>query len=217
VLFRTIVSAIFAGIVAGSLLFLVQRATLLPLIHQAELREAPSDKHEAADEPSQDPTTRTTYTLIGDILLACGFGLFLTAAYIVTDKAGIGRGICWGMTGFAIFHLGPAIVAPPLIPGLEQGSLATRQELWLVAVIATASGLALLTLGQTPLRLIGASLLAMPLLATRMLQSGTTTGLGSALEAPFILWSLVASALMWLFLGAISGAVFEHLRPQEDP
>ncbi len=211
-IFRTIISAIVAGVIAGSVSFLIQHSTLIPLIYQAELPEqTPQDEH-SSGEPLQDATTRTTYTLIGDILLACGFGLILCTAYIVTGQSGVLHGICWGLAGFATFHLGPAIVVPPLMPGLELGSLATRQAIWLVAAFSTAVGLALLILGGKLLKAIGVLLLAMPVVIEELFPTPQMRlGSAAAPERSFIFWSLVGSWLMWLLLGSVSGGLFARL------
>ena len=211
-LFKTIVSAIVAGIVAGSALFLIQRWTSIPLILKAELQEQTGGSEHRPSEPPQDVTTRGAYTLVGDILLACGFGLILSAAYIVTAQSGFLPGIGWGLAGFAIFHLGPAIVVPPLIPGLEAGFLAARQAIWVVAASATAIGLVLLIFGSKFLKLVGALVLALPFVIEEIfplarVQSGPTT----VYERSFILWSLIGSMVMWLLLGAVSGALYAWL------
>jgi predicted cobalt transporter CbtA len=212
VFFKTIVSAIVAGIVAGSALSLIQRWTSIPLIYWAELQEQSGGSEHRPSEPPQDVATRTAYTLVGDILLACGFGLILSAAFIVTGQSGFLSGIGLGLVGFAIFHLGPAIVVPPLIPGLKAGSLAARQAIWLVAASTTTIGLVLLIFGSKSFKLVGALLMALPLVIDEIfpiarVQSGPTT----AYERSFIFWSLVGSMVMWLLLGAVSGALYAWL------
>ena len=209
-LFRTIISAVVAGIIAGSASFLIQHRALIPLIYQAETHEQTTSHENRAGEPSQNATTRATYTLIGDILLASGFGLILCAAYLVTGRLGTWSGIGWGLAGFATFHLGPAVVVPPLLPGIELGSLATRQALWLAAAFATALGLGLLAFGRKLLKIVGAVLLVLPLLIAERLPIPSVQAGSAAIEHSFIVWSLVGALVMWLLVGTLSGTLFAH-------
>jgi len=223
VLFRTIFSAAAAGIVAGGVLFALQCRTTLPLIHQAE-RDAGAEmsSHSASpsDEPPKGGFLRTAYTSLGDILVAVGFAMLLAAMYALTDKAGIRAGLAWGLAGFATFHLGPAIVAPPALPALNLAPLSLRQAAWLVAAVSTGLGLAILTFGRSAQKLGGALLLFLPSVLFhywfRLSNWRAPAQVLSKLEQVFVVFTLANSLVFWLVLGAISGWLFEKSSPRQN-
>jgi cobalt transporter subunit CbtA len=164
-LYRTIYSAVVAGILAGVILFALQRWTTLPLIHQAERYEktetATHPASHASDAP-EDGLVRAAYTTVGDVLVAVGFGMLLTAMYALSGKDGLLAGVVWGLVGFATFHLGPAVVVPPSIPALDLASLPLRQSAWLIAAISTGLGLAIFAFGPRGAKFAGVLVLFLP-------------------------------------------------------
>ena len=216
-LFRTIYSAVVAGVVAGVVLFALQRWTTLPLIHQAERYE----KTETAAHPpfhasdaSEDGLVRAAYTTGGDVLVAVGFGMLLTAMYALSGKYGLLAGIVWGLAGFATFHLGPAAVVPPTIPALDLAPLSLRQSAWLIAAISTGLGLAIFAFGPRIAKAAGILLLFLPAVLFHYLfpLSGgeAPSQTLSTLEHLFIVRALADGLVFWLVLGAISGWIFER-------
>jgi cobalt transporter subunit CbtA len=216
-LFRTIYSAVVAGILAGVVLFALEHWTTLPLIHQAERYEktetAAHPASHASDAP-QDAFVRAAYTTVGDVLVAVGFGMLLTAMYALSGKFGLLWGILWGLAGFATFHLGPAAVVPPSIPALDLAPLSLRQSAWLIAALSTGLGLAMFTFGPRGAKFAGVLLLFLPILLFRYLfplSGGETPSQAlSTLERLFIMRALGDSLIFWLVLGAISGWMFEN-------
>ena len=105
-LYRTLYCAVVAGVLAGIILFALQHWTTLPLIHQAERYEktetAAHPSPQASDAPEDGPevgqvdVVRAAYTTVGDVLVAAGFGMLLTAMYALSGKFGLVRGIRLG-------------------------------------------------------------------------------------------------------------------------
>jgi cobalt transporter subunit CbtA len=215
-LFRTIYSAVVAGVVAGVVLFALQRWTTLPLIHQAERyekTETAAPPSHASDAP-EDGFVRAAYTTGGDVLVAVGFGMLLTAMYALSGKYGLLAGIVWGLAGFATFHLGPAAVVPPTIPALDLAPLSLRQSVWLIAAISTGLGLAIFAFGPKIAKAAGILLLFLPAVLFRYLfplSGGEAPSQSlSTLEHLFIVRALADGLVFWLVLGAISGWIFER-------
>ncbi|MGZ6227361.1 MAG: CbtA family protein [Candidatus Binataceae bacterium] len=223
-LYRTLYCAVVAGVLAGIILFALQHWTTLPLIHQAERYEktetaahpAPqaSDAPEDGPEVGQVDVVRAAYTTVGDVLVAAGFGMLLTAMYALSGKFGLVRGILWGLAGFATFHLGPALVVPPLLPALDAAPLHLRQSAWLVAAISTGLGLAIFAFGPRDAKLAGVVALCLPIVLFRYLfplpGAQAPSEALSLLEHLFIVRTLGDNLIFWLVLGAISGSMFEH-------
>jgi cobalt transporter subunit CbtA len=215
-----IASAMAAGIIAGSTLFIVQRWTTLPLIYQAEFHEQERSRVSSpTNDPPQGETTRSAYTLLGDIFVAIGFGLMLSAAYVLSDKFGLRHGIFWGLAGFTTFQLGPALVVPPALPGLQLVSLSTRQGIWLIAAFSTGLGLALVIRERKSMKFTGVILMVLPAMLKFLIpvtpQPAPVFTDVSTLESQFIFWTLACSLLMWLILGAASCWIFDRLQSSE--
>ncbi len=223
-LYRTLYCAVVAGVLAGIILFALQHWTTLPLIHQAERYEktetAAHPALQASDAPEDGPevgqvdVVRAAYTTVGDVLVAAGFGMLLTAMYALSGKFGLVRGIVWGLAGFATFHLGPALVVPPLLPALDAAPLHLRQSAWLVAALSTGLGLAIFAFGPRGAKLAGVVALCLPIVLFRYLfplpGAQAPSEALSVLEHLFIVRTLGDNLIFWLVLGAISGWMFEH-------
>ena len=141
VVFRVISSAILSGLLAGLLLFLVQRWTTLPLIRVAEIYEVNTNGarlDSKSDSIFEHEPLRSASTLLGDIFVAIGFGLFMTGIFALSGKYGWFSGLLWGAAGFATFQFAPALVVPPTVPGMELAALSLRQAGWLVAAGSTS-------------------------------------------------------------------------------
>ena len=213
---RTLYTALVAGATAGVLLFVLQSWTTLPLIHQAEryeIAQAPVHPHSHENEPSDNQLVRAAYTITGDVMVGIGFAMLLAAMYALNGKSGRVSGLLWGLAGFATFHLGPAMVVPPSIPGLELASLSIRQTGWLIAAFCTGLGLAIFAFGPKAAKVGGLLLLLLPGVLFRFLFAVSGSDIPfpalSRLEHLFIVYVLGDFLLFWLVLGAISGWVFQ--------
>jgi predicted cobalt transporter CbtA len=112
VVFRTISTALLAGVVAGFCLFVIQRSSTLLLIHTAETYEKTASVAAPPDALAKEPM-RSVATLLGDFFLAIAFGLLLTGFYAFSGIDGWLPGLLCGLVGFASFHLAPAMIVPP--------------------------------------------------------------------------------------------------------
>jgi cobalt transporter subunit CbtA len=251
-LYRTLHCVVVAGVLAGIVLFALQHWTTLPLIHQAERYE----KTETAAHPSQASDapqvgqqvgpegaqqvrqeigqadvvsaayTRAAYTAVGDVLVATGFGMLLAAMYVLNGKFGVVRGLVWGLAGFATFHLGPALVAPPSLPALQAAPLHLRQSAWIVAALSTGLGLTIFAFGPRGAKLAGLVALCLPIVLFRYLfplpGAQASSEALSVLEHLFIVRTLGDNLIFWMVLGAVSGGIsgwtFEHSAvPEHEP
>lgn len=216
---RTLYIAFAAGAAAGVLLFALQSWTTLPLIRQAEgyeEAEAPVPPSSRANEPSDGQLVRAAYSVAGDVLVGIGFGMLLTAAYALSGKSGLMPGALWGLAGFATFHLGPALVVPPSIPGLILAPLSQRQAEWLGAASCTGLGLAICAFGPNVAKAGGFLLLFLPRGLFLLAVSGSAILPLSELEHPFPVYVLGNFVLFWVALGALSGYLFEQAAPGSD-
>ncbi|MBF6569418.1 MAG: CbtA family protein [Candidatus Binataceae bacterium] len=220
---KTIYPAIAAGILAGVVFFTLQCWTTLPLIHQAERYENAAPAHVAshAGEAPDSKFLRAAFTTAGDVLVAIGFGLLLTAMYAISGRYGLIAGMIWGLAGFATFQLGPALVVSPSIPALELAPLPLRQNAWLIAALLTGIGLAIFAFGPKVAKFGGLLLLFVPIVLFRYLfplpNEAVPAQAVAALEHNFILLVIGDNLIFWLVLGAISGWMFEIACNPEGP
>lgn len=212
---RILVSALLAGLLAGLFLTALQWAGTVPLIHEAELYEeaAPAPGYEGVHEGAAEPEAglmRIGLTALSNLLAAVGFALLLNAAFALKGSADFRRGLLWGLGGFAAFSLAPALGLPPELPGAAVADLAHRQLWWLLAVVLTAGGLALVAFGpRAVLKLAGLALIALP----HLIGAPEAPGGGTApeeLARSFTLAVLATSAAFWLVLGGLSGLFFRR-------
>lgn len=221
-----------AGVLAGLLLTGVQRIAVSPLIQQAEQYEqaatAPAvHEHEQHEHAGREPehehehehggwqpengAERNLYTALANVNLAVGFALLLGAAMFLRGATtGWRAGLMWGLAGYAVFFVAPSLGLPPEVPGAEAAPLAGRQVWWLIAVMATAAGLALLVFGrQWSIRLLGVFLLGVPHLIGAPQPAFPGGAAPAELARAFIVASAAANAVFWLALGALSGWFYQ--------
>ena len=188
-LFRQIVFySLFIGLLAGSVLTVVQTWQVVPIIQGAEAYEGAAEpallpfmageghSHAAAvggEEEAWAPAEgleRTAFTLLSNVLTAIGFSLVILVAMVATlnlrrnGSAGVDwrYGLIWGAAGYTVFWLAPALGLPPEIPLAAAAPLEDRQLWWLFAVVCTAAGLAGMAFGRSPWRWAAALLLVVP-------------------------------------------------------
>ncbi|MCP5299437.1 MAG: CbtA family protein [Chromatiaceae bacterium] len=258
-LFRNIVFyALLAGVVAGIAVSVAQSFQVVPIIKAAEAYErAAADEtqvlipsvqaaqhHAAGGEEAwapKDGIERTAFTALSNSLTAIGFALLLIGAMMASlalgsSEAAMRRwwyGLAWGLGGYVVFWLAPAIGQPPEIPLQAAGALGARQSWWVLAVVCTAAGLAGLLFGRSPWRWAAPVLLIVPHLVGAPHPEGVmfpdqTPQAAAALELlarQFIGATAIANAVLWLALGLVSawsvrrihGAIGSGLTGQRDP
>ncbi len=218
---RIVCSALFAGVIAGLLLSALQWSATLPLLRQAEGYEAASavagEAHEerAREWAPRQGVERIGFTVLANLVLAVAFALLLNAAYALKGDVDWRRGLLWGLAGFAAFTLAPALGLPPAPPGVPEAALGERQGWWLLAVLATAAGLATLAFApRLHWRLLGLALLAAPHLIGAPEAPLAAAAPPEELRRAYALAVLATSAAFWLALGALSGLFFRRFAQQ---
>ena len=232
-------SALFAGLIAGLFAAGLQLAFTVPLIAEAELYESGTLTHfggpaETAGHthdagtggvPGQDHThdageggfSRHLLTVLTTVLVTCGFGLVLVAAFALTERYDLIRidlktGLMFGLAGFAATQLMPSLGLSPELPGSAAGALADRQLWWLGTVVATLGGLALIAFGSPAIKVGGAVLIAVPHLIGAPHPDHPEGVVPPELAALFAARVLAVGALGWGALGALAGHFWSRER-----
>lgn len=237
-IFRQIVLyALLVGLLAGAVVSVVQTLQVVPIIIAAEEYEGagaaaeqmliPSlqdSGHHAADEENAwapaDGMERTAFTFLSNSLTAMGFALLLMAAmmasFMLKGNDGSQRrwwyGLAWGLAGYTVFWLAPAIGLPPEIPLQAAAQLEDRQLWWVFTVICTAAGLGGLFYAKAPWRWAAPLLLLVPHIVGAPHPEGVMfpdqpPEAAAALELlaqEFIGATAIANAVLWMILGLTS-------------
>ena len=154
----------------------------------------------------RDGAERLGATLVANIVLATAFALLLGAAVSRRRHFGWRAGLLWGIAGYAVCFVAPALGLAPELPGVESGPLAARQIWWLAAVGCSAAGLWLVVFAAKPLaRVLGVALLFAPHVIGAP-SAGLEASLGDDGRA-FIRATYLANAALWLTLGPLVGVL----------
>ncbi|MBR0779149.1 CbtA family protein [Bradyrhizobium diazoefficiens] len=232
-------SSVIAGFIVGLIVTVAQQFGTVPLILKAEVFEkagethqhdaataAPAAGHDHAShdhadhdhgagawEP-RDGLERNAYTAAANVLTAIGFAMLLAGFFAVRSGAtgeGVSwhEGLMWGLAGFAVFTVAPGLGLPPELPGMEAAPLLSRQIWWLVAVLATAAGLALIVFRRSaPAAIAGVVLLILPHLIGAPELAHGQSNVPAALLHQFVTAVTVTSLVFWTLLGAVTSALF---------
>lgn len=183
-------------------------------------------EHAAGAWEPAEGVERIGYTVLSNVLTAVGFAIFMMAAMAVLLRRDAIRhrtatkldwldwryGLLWGLAGYAIFFVAPALGLPPEIPGSVAAPLESRQVWWLLAAASTAAGIAVAAFGKSPWRWAGLALIAVPHVIGAP-QSGMSPFVGfpseaaaemEALAKRFVWASAIANGLFWIVLGSAS-------------
>lgn len=218
---RTLLAAIVAGALAGAFVTAAQMLEVVPLIVEAEGFEtgahaAGGHSHgEDAAAHSHGTTLmpgvgveRAGLTLVANLVIGSAFGLLLAAAMTLRGRPVDWKtGLLWGLAGFAVFSLAPALGLPPKLPGSIQAGVVAQQAWWLATAAATAGGLALVVFsgGWLP-RIAGAALIAVPhIVGAPLPESLDGSVVPGELAAQFVVASLVTALAFWALLGSLTG------------
>jgi len=216
---RILYAALIAGVGAGLVLTAAQALRVTPLIHKAEHYEraaelATPDGHGAAENQEWQPTEgfeRVAFTAVANVLAGIAFALLLTGSYVLRGGVDWRHGLWWGLAGFAVFVLAPALGLPPALPGSDVAPLVPRQVWWVTTATATAAGLAFVVFGRRWWwRVVGLLLIVLP----HLIGAPQGTGAGAVpaeLETAFITASLITNLVFWLVLGLTTATTFRWL------
>lgn len=181
-------------------------------------------EHGAAEWAPAEGAERTAYTVLANVLTATGFALLLLTAmsgaqaWRGSAPVSAAQGLLWGVAGYLSVYVAPALGLPPEIPGAQSAAPEARQLWWLLAVAATAGGLALLAFGRSPWRWAGLLALAAPHLVGAPQHAGSpfaAHGPAAAAEltviaSQFLAATAIANALYWLALGGLAAWAFRR-------
>jgi cobalt transporter subunit CbtA len=240
---RFLLAALGAGLLAGLLVTPVQYARVIPLILHAETFEgqgghhhgeaaaphshdAPAASHDhgttgaaaAADPLEEEASTLTDSrlfnTVLANLVTGAGFALILAAASLILDLPITGRnGALWGLAGFFVLSLAPALSLAPELPAMPAGDLFARQMWWLATVVLAAGGVYALALrGEIWAKVLGIGALAAPHLLGAPQPAELASPVPPTLAAEFAVASLATAAAFWLILAVLSGYAFDRLR-----
>lgn len=228
--FKKIVSAAaLAGLLAGLLLTGIQELQVNPIILKAEVYEdaatipqaahvhsdAKTDHHEHEhDAGAWQPANgweRTVFTALANISLAVGLGLLVGAGISLRDEeSGWRAGLLWGVAGYLVFFVAPSLGLPPALPGTNAALLVDRQIWWLITVLATVMGLALLIFAKNwKLKILGAVLLVVPHALGAPQPQVYASAAPTDLVRTFIYATAAANAAFWLALGGLMGFFYK--------
>lgn len=233
---RIFFTAVIAGLLGGVAISAVQEFTTTPIILHAEEFEskgAPSatgHKHGArnlglslispalAHGPEKagdgagawgpsDGLERTLFTTLANILTGIGFALVLTACFALYGRPVDGQaGVLWGLAGFGIASLAPALGLPPEVPGAMTADLASRQIWWFLCIALTAAGLwAMIFRNGAAWMVGGIVLIALPHLIGAPQPEQIGGSVPPEIAAHFVAASLVTAAIFWCAIGWLAG------------
>jgi cobalt transporter subunit CbtA len=225
-MFRRIVSAAaLAGLISGLLLTVIQQIEIVPLIEAAEAREAANVASQARQhsEANQSWTPhaaweRAVATPVSNIILAIAFALLLSSAMSLRRSSGWRAGLAWGVAGYVVFFVAPALGLPPELPGTDAAPLSNRQLWWVGTASCTAAGLWLAAFARKPLvRIFGLVLLCAPhVIGAPQPHIGDGVNVGD-LSKEFIRATYLANAALWLSLGGFVGIFGKPGKSPESP
>ena len=225
---RILTAALLAGALSGLFVSALQAFSTTPLILEAETYEGAVDgtaegsvegpRHQsqtAETEMGTGPKARVFSTLLANLITASGFSLLLCAAFALREGArgslGLKEGALWGLAGFAVFHLAPALGLPPELPGSFSAPLLERQAWWLLTILASAGGMGFLVF-HPKMTFKGGGLLLILLPHLIGAPAPETHGgmVPAGLARQFVLLSLLSAAAFWLALGTLTAFFFSR-------
>ena len=237
---RLLTAALLSGVLAGVAISVLQEFTTTPLILHAEQYEHAADHaalmwtdevtggqfylaHDGVGHGDEawapgDGLERTLYTGISNVIAGVAFASLLVAAYHLAGRRVDGRsGLAWGVAGFVVFSLAPALGLPPEVPGSMAAELVSRQAWWFLAVVSTGAGLWLLLLARRlPLNLAGIALIVLPHAVGAPQPPEIGGAVPPELAGHFAAAALATAFVFWSLLGWLSGRFYRRfaVRPE---
>ncbi|CAO3410548.1 CbtA family protein [Azospirillum largimobile] len=238
---RLFTAALVAGVLSGTAASVVQQATTVPLILEAEKYEvvtppaasasAPASASAAAHQhgPVREvgegvPTSldeamrRTGLTIVSNLLTGVAYALLLSAAILLAGQpVDARRGLVWGAGGFVAVSLAPSFGLPPELPGMAGADLELRQLWWLAAAAGAGVGMAAFAFARNRLVIAAAVLAAaLPHLIGAPHPESAEGAVPPELAARFVTASLGSAALFWAMLGAACGWLMNGLAGEAE-
>lgn len=151
--------------------------------------------------------------MLANVLTGVGFALFLVAAVALSGRAvDWRRGLLWGLAGFAVFAIAPALGLPPEPPGVDAGPVPPRQIWWIATAAATALGLGLLVFARPWwVKVAALAVLALPHIVGAPSIAGMPSLVPKALVQTFVVAFLATTGIFWIVLGGLSGFLYRKM------
>lgn len=225
---RIFFAVLLAGLIAGAAMAALHQWRVTPLIIAAEAFETatPDAAHEHAEGTTehehggadewapQDGFERTAYTVAADLFVGIGFALVIAAASLLTGLPVTAQnGVLWGLAGFAVFQLAPALGLPPELPGMPAPEVLPRQIWWWGTALATAAALYAVARFRTWPAVAAAIVLVLAphIIGAPQLEGEHASDVPAALAAAFASATLFTGAAFWLIVGPLYGWLLERL------
>ena len=163
----------------------------------------------------QNGLMRSSITLVSHMGAAVGYALMLLALMLAAgERIDWRRALSWGIAGFAVCGLAPAMGLAPELPGSPASDLTMRQLWWVSTAVATGGGIWLLLKTEgTWLKALGVLLLLAPH-AIGAPQPPSEFGKAPAgLAVIFAARSIGLQAVLWLLLGCFAGYFWSRGEP----
>ncbi len=191
-----------------------------PHDHAAPAVAAPAETHEHEHDPDawapEDGWQRTLSTASANLLMSVGYALMLVALYRFRAPQSALTGLAWGVAGYAVVFVAPALGLHPELPGTAAAELSARQEWWIGTALATASGLALCVFSRSwSLKVVGLLLIGLPHFIGAPLPAVEEALAPKELQHRFILASALVNATFWLVLGLLTAVFFRRFNSEK--
>ena len=191
---------------------------------EAPAAGAPAANHDHAGHdhgagawaPSGDGE-RLVFTLIANAGAGVGFALLMAALSLILNvPVTPANGFLWGLAGFSVFMLAPAVGLPPELPGMPAADLFERQVWWWATAALTALGIGLMALAKPwALKLAGIALIAAPHLWGAPPIADMDSAVPAALATAFAANALATGIVFWLTLGVALGLIGARMTQEE--
>ncbi|MDF1581892.1 MAG: CbtA family protein [Methyloprofundus sp.] len=214
--FRQIfLTACLTAIIASIAFSLYQFYFVSPLIFAAEAYEiADSTASESTQVwAPEEGIERFFFTWLANFLMSLAYSLLLACALSYRGSSSAVKGLAWGIGAYLAIFVAPSLGLPPEIPGMDAADLHARQTWWLLTVILSATGLAVLAFSPRHYKGAGLILILLPHLIgapTPELHGFSQPDPNAVLALTglwhqFVLQTSIANALLWLIIGPTSG------------
>lgn len=151
---RILISALFAGAVAGLIAALLQLVFVQPVLLHAELYESGKLVHFGGAAVSAHPVLpgfdplRDGLSVLFSALVYVGYAMIVVALMSLAEQNGhevtAKKGLLWGLAGFITCQFAPGISLAPEVPGVASADLVQRQIWWFGTVAAAGVAMWLL-------------------------------------------------------------------------
>ncbi|MCF7969951.1 MAG: CbtA family protein [Methylococcaceae bacterium] len=198
-----------------------------PLIFAAEAYEIADS---IASEPTQvwapeDGIERFFFTWLANFLMSLAYSLLLACAITYRGSSSAVKGLAWGIGAYLAIFVAPSLGLPPEIPGMDAADLHARQNWWLLTVVLSATGLAVLAFSPRYYKGAGLILMLLPHLIgapTPELHGFSHPDPNAVLALTdlwhhFVLQTSIANGLLWLIIGTTIGYLCQRFIDKIPP